>query len=195
MIHLILLSATMAQHRSISLILSTFEDVLLPYKHSSMFRIKAKFSLDFIHALIIILGSFILLARRSAVCKKKRLQSMLIPPKHENTSGVNDPCSTWTIHWLYSRFFLFSFFLWTAGRLWCKRHLANGLRTLTSQKTFCPLIHNPLADTPALAWLFVFENFGSSSPVNGVNNGSITTFLQTSPSISAVSQFVMSSNY
>ena len=84
----------MAQHRSISLILSTFEDVLLPYKHSSMLRIKARFSLDFIYALIIILGSFLLLARRSAVCKKKRLHSMLIPAKHENTSGVNDPCST-----------------------------------------------------------------------------------------------------
>ena len=139
MIHLILLSATMAQHRSISLILSTFEDVLVPYKHSSMLRIKAKFSLAFIHALIIILRSFLLLARRSAVCKKKRLHSLLIPPKHENTSGVNDPCSTWRIHWLYSRFFSFTFFLWTAGRLWCNRHVANGLKTLTSQKVVWPL--------------------------------------------------------
>ena len=49
-----------------------------------------------------------------------------------------------------------------------------------------PIIHNPLADTSALAWLLVFEDFGTSSPVNGVSNGSITTFLQTSPSISAV---------
>ena len=75
-------------HRSILLILSTFlfKDVR---KHSSMFRIKAKFSLAFIHALILLLGSFLLLARRSAVSKK--LHSLLIPPKHENTSCVNDP--------------------------------------------------------------------------------------------------------
>ena len=69
---------------------------------------------------------------------------------------------------------------------WCKWHLANGLKTLTSQKAVCPLIHNSPADTSALACL-VFEDFGSSSPVNGVSNSSITTFLQTSPSISAVS--------
>ena len=56
-----------------------------------------------------------------------------------------------------------------------------------SQKVVCPLIHNPLADASALAWLLVFEGFGSSSPINGIRNGSITTFLQTSPSISAVS--------
>ena len=36
---------------------------------------------------------------------------------------------------------------------------------------------NPLADTFALAWLLVFEDLGNSSPVNGVSNGSITTFL------------------
>ena len=53
-----------------------------------------KFSLAFIHALILLLGSFLLLTRRSAVCEKKRLHSRFIPPKHENTSGVNDPCST-----------------------------------------------------------------------------------------------------
>ena len=64
--------------------------------------------------------------------------------------------------------------------------MANGLKTLTSQKAVCPLIHNHLAETSAPAWLLVFEDFGSSSPVNGVSNGSITTFLQTSPSISAV---------
>ena len=38
----------------------------------------------------------------------------------------------------------------------------------------------------ALAWLHILEDFGSSSPVNGVSNGSITTFLQTLPCISAV---------
>ena len=54
------------------------------------------------------------------------------------------------------------------------------------QKAVCPLICNTLADLSALAWLLVFEDFRSSSPVNGVSNGSITTFLQTSPSISAV---------
>ena len=53
-------------------------------------------------------------------------------------------------------------------------------------KGHLPIIHNPLADTSALAWLLVFEDFGSSSPINGVSNGLITTFLQTSPSISAV---------
>ena len=60
------------------------------------------------------------------------------------------------------------------------------MKTLASQKVVCPLFHNPLADTSALAWLHVFEDFGSSSPVSGVSNDSITTFLQTSPSISAV---------
>ena len=87
------LSAAMAC-RSISLIISTFEGVLVPRKHSSMLLIKAKFSLAFIHALIVLLGSFLLLAKRSAVCEKKRLHSLLILPKHENTSGLNDPCST-----------------------------------------------------------------------------------------------------
>ena len=54
-----------------------------------------------------------------------------------------------------------------------------------SQKVVCPLINNPLADTSALAWLLIFEDLGNSSPINGVSNDSITTFLQTSPSISA----------
>ena len=174
-IHSILLSVTMA-YRSISLMLSSFEGVLVPCKHSSMLQIKAKFSVAFIHALILLLGSFLLLARRSAVCEKKQLHSLLVPPKHENTSGVNDPCSTWRIRWLYSRFFPFSFFLWTAGTLKCKWHPANGLKTLTSQKAVCLLIHNPLADTSALAWLFIFEDSTSSSPVNGVSNGTITTY-------------------
>ena len=52
-------------------------------------------------------------------------------------------------------------------------------------KGHLPLIDNPLADTSTVAWLLVFQDFGISSPVNGVCNGSITTFLQTSPSISA----------
>ena len=45
---------------------------------------------------------------------------------------------------------------------------------------------NPLADTSALAWLLVFEDLENSSPVNSVSNVSITTFLQTLPTISAV---------
>ena len=151
-----------------------------------MLRTKAKFSLAFIHALILLLGSFLLLARRLVVCEKKRLHPLLIHQKHENACGVNDPCSTWRIHWLYSHFFSFSFFLWTAGRLWCKWHLANELKTLTSQKTVCPLIYNTLADASALAWLLLFEDFGKSSPVIGISKDSTTTFLQTSPSISGV---------
>ena len=174
-------------HRSILLILSTFEGVHVPHKHSSMLQIKEKFSLDFIHALILLLGFFLLLARHSTVCKTKRLHSLLIPLKNEGTSTVNDPCSTWRICWLYSRFFSFSYFLWSAGRLWCKWHLAKELKTLTSQKAVYPLIDNRLADTSALAWWLVFEDFGSFSNVSGVSNGSITTFLQTSSSISAVS--------
>ena len=133
-IHSVLLSATMAC-RSISLI-STFEGVLVPCKHGIMLWIKAKFSLAFIHALILLLGSFLLLARRSAACEKKRLHSLLIPPKHENTSGVNDPCFTWRICCLYSCFFSFLFFLWTAGRLWCKWHLANGSKPLHHKRLF-----------------------------------------------------------
>ena len=64
-------------------------------------------------------------------------------------------------------------------------------------KGHLPIIHDSLADTSALAWLLVFEDFGSSSPVNGVSKGSITTFLQnfTKYFSSKVYQFVMSSNY
>ena len=64
--------------------------------------------------------------------------------------------------------------------------MANGLKTLTTQKAVYPLIYNPLADTSAIAWLLVFENLGNSSPNNGISNGSITMFFQTLPSISAV---------
>ena len=70
---------------SISLMLTTFEGVLEPRQQNSMLRIKAKFSLAFIHALILLVGSFLLLARRSAVWEKKQLHSLLIPLKHENT--------------------------------------------------------------------------------------------------------------
>ena len=51
----------------------------------------------------------------------------------------------------------------------------------------CPLIHNSLAETSALDRLLLFEDLGNSSPVKGVNNDSITTFLQTPPSILAIS--------
>ena len=44
----------------------------------------------------------------------------------------------------------------------------------------------PPADTSAPAWFLVFEDLGKFSLVNGVSNGSVITFLQTSPSISAV---------
>ena len=47
--------------------LSKFEIVLVPGKHSKILLIKVKFSLALIHAL---LGSFFLLARRSAICEK-----------------------------------------------------------------------------------------------------------------------------
>ena len=60
-INSILHSATMSL-RSISLILSTFKGALVPCKHSSMVRIKAKFCLAFIHALILLLGSLPLAA-------------------------------------------------------------------------------------------------------------------------------------
>ena len=119
-----------------------------------------KFGLAFIHELILLLGSFLLLARCSAICEKKRLHSLLTPPKYENTSGVNDPCFTWRIWWLYSRFFSISFFIWTAIRLWCKWHLANGLKTLTSQEAVCPLIHNPLA---SITLFVVSQEFSYSS--------------------------------
>ena len=138
-------------HRSISMILLTFEDVLVPRKDSSILRIKAKFSLDFFHVLILFLGSFLLLGKRSAVCEKKRLHSLLTPPKHENGSGVNDLCSTRRICWLYTPItFSPSFFSRIAARLWYKWHLANGLKTLMSKKTVCRLIHNSLADCSCL---------------------------------------------
>ena len=165
-IHSTLPSATVSQ-KSISLILSMFEGVLVPRKHSSMLRIKARFSLVFIHALILLLGSFLLLGRRSAVCEKKRLHSLLIPPKHENTSGVkiHAPLEGFAGYTPVS-FSFHSFYEQLED--WCKWHLANGLKIFTSQKAVCPLIHNPLAGTSALSWLLVFEDFGSSSPVNGV---------------------------
>ena len=147
---------------------------------------QGKVQSSFYPSLILLLGSFLLLARCLAVCEKKQLHSLLSSPKHENISGVNNLCSSWRIHWLYSHFLSFSFFLWTAGILWCKWHLANGLKTLMPQKAICPLIHNPLADISVLAWLLVFQDFGSSSLINGASNSSITTFLQTSPCISAV---------
>ena len=75
-------------HRSISLILSTFEGVLVPHKHSTMLRIKATFSLDFIHALILILGSIFLLARRSAVCEKKNGSISCSFPQNMKTQVV-----------------------------------------------------------------------------------------------------------
>ena len=106
-------------------------------------------------------------------------------PAHSFKTWKDRWCEQSMFHLKYLCFFLFSFFLWTVGRLWCKWHLANGLKTLTSQKVISPLIHNPLVDTSALVWLLVFEDSGSSSPINGVHNKSITTFLQTSPSISA----------
>ena len=96
-----LLPAAMT-HRSISMILLRFEDVLVPRKHSSILRIKAKFSLAFFHVLILFLGSFLLLEKRSAVCEKKRLHSLLTPPKHEKGSGVNNLCSTGGICWLHT---------------------------------------------------------------------------------------------
>ena len=183
MIHSILLSAAMA-HRSISLILSTFEGVLVPRKHRSMLRIKAKVSFypctDHI---------FRFFSSVSKTFSSMRNETATFPAHSIKTwkhNDVKNPCSTWRTHWLYPRFFSFSFFLWTAGRLRCKWHLGNGLKILTLQKVVCSIIHNPLAETSALVWLLVFEDFGSSSPVNGVSNGSITTFLQASPSISAV---------
>ena len=103
-----LLSATMA-HRQILLILSTFEGVLITRKHSSIFRIKAKLSLAFIHALVLILGSFLLIARRSAICNKKLLHSL--PVQNMIKTWKHKWCSTWRVCWLYILFFPFSFFL------------------------------------------------------------------------------------
>ena len=153
-IHSISLSAAMAC-RSISLIISTFEGVLAPRKHSSMLLIKAKFSLAFIHALIVLLGSFLLLAKRSAVCKKKRLHFLLILPKHENTSGVNDPCSTWRIHWLYSVSFRFYYFyeqIIISFDFWCHFFFLQFIRDYLEIE-FCYTL---------LYWLFLWrllENF------------------------------------
>ena len=130
-------------HRSISLILLTFGGLLVPCKHNSMLQIKAKFIIAFIHALIFLLGSFLLLASCLAVCKKKWLHSLLICPKHENTSGVDYPCSTWRVCWLYSCFVFFCFHsFYEQLEDWYKWHLSKGLKTLTSQKAICPLIHN-----------------------------------------------------
>ena len=157
-----LLSVTTA-HRPILLILSTFVGVLVPGQHSSILRIKAKFSLAFIHALILLLGSFLLFFFSSA----KRNDSIPCSFLQNMKTQV-----LWTIHapleWFagYIRvFFLFSLLLWPAGRLWCKWHLANGLKTPTSQKVVCPLIHNSLADASALGWLLVFADLGNSFPV------------------------------
>ena len=65
------------------------------------------------------------------------------------------------------------------------------MKTLTSQKTVCLLIHSSPAKTSSLAWLLVFEDLGNFSPISGVSNGSIITFLQPLPSIS-VAKFLSS---
>ena len=76
-------------------------------KLSSILRIKEKFSLAFIHALTLLLGSFLLLTIHSAVCEKERLHFLLNLPDPENASGMNDSYSTWRIRWLYSHLFSF----------------------------------------------------------------------------------------
>ena len=122
-IHLMLLSAKMT-HRSILLILSTFEGVLITRKHSSVLRIKAKHILAFNHVLTLFFGSFLLLARRSAVCKKKLLHSLFIPPKHENTSSVS--LEVFAGYTFFSSHFQ-SFYEQLED---CEPHLANGLKSL-----------------------------------------------------------------
>ena len=113
-----------------SLILSTFEGALITRKHSSVLRIKAKLILAFIHALILLFGSFLLLARRSAVCKKKLLHSLFIPPKYENTSSV--PLEVFARYTFFSSHF-HSFY----GQLEdCEPHLANGLKSLSHERPF-----------------------------------------------------------
>ena len=107
MIHSILLSAAMA-HRSISLILSTFEGVLVPRKHSSMLRIKAKVSFYPCTDLI-----FTFFSSASKTFSSMRKETAAFPAHSIKTwkhNGVNNPCSTWRTHWLYPRFFSFSFF-------------------------------------------------------------------------------------
>ena len=145
---------------------------LFPIQQSSILGIKATFSLAFIHALILLLGSFLQLVRFSAVSHKKRLHSLQNLKKQV----------VWKIHVPLPCFIIFM----NSWKIWCKWHLVNGLKTLASQKAVCPLIQNPLADISALAWLLIFEDLGHSSPVNGVSNDSITTFLQTSLRISPV---------
>ena len=182
------LSAIMG-NRSVLMILSTFESVLVPRRHSSTLRIKAKFSLAFIHALVLLLGSFLLLARGSVEKNAKR--NRCIPCSFLQNMKIQ---VVWTIHVPLLGFagytpasFRFYFFYEQL-----ENYGVNGIwlidwKPFTSQKVVCPLIHKLLADTSALAWLLVFEDLGNFSPVNGVSKGSITTFLQTSPNISAVS--------
>ena len=55
---------------------------------------------------------FLFSASFSARCLKKAPHSRLIPPKHENTSGVKLPCSTSITCSAYLIFFSFSCFSW-----------------------------------------------------------------------------------
>ena len=62
-----------------------FKDVR---KHSSLLRIKAKFSLAFIHALILLLGSFLLFSKTFSSMQKeitrRYVWCLLIVPQHYN---------------------------------------------------------------------------------------------------------------
>ena len=123
----------------------------------------------------------------SASRLKKNEHSRLIPPKQENTNGVNDPWSTSNTRFAYLTFFSFSWISWTLVRGLERWHLANGLKTLISQNALCPRIQKPLAATSNRASFSIFVVLAlKTSPVISWRSGSSSTSRQTSLRNSAV---------
>ena len=123
---------------------------------------------------LLAIGCFLFSANSSAASEKNRLHSRLIPPKHENTRGVNVPFPLVQ----FSDYTVFS----SRSRFVCV--LKKGLAV-------CPLIQNPLADTSALASSEVIDVVcEKSSAVSGVSVGSTVTFEHISFNTSAVKSVI-----
>ena len=83
-----------------------------PHMHKTSDFTKEKLSLVRRKQVASLVVMFLFSAIFSARCLKKAPHSRLIPPKHENTSGVKLPCSTSITISAYLIFFSFSCFSW-----------------------------------------------------------------------------------
>ena len=83
-----------------------------PHMHRTSDFTNEKLSLVRRKQVASLVAMFLFSATFSARCLKKAPHSRLIPPKHENTSGVKLPCSTSVTRYAYLIFFSFSCFSW-----------------------------------------------------------------------------------